>query len=324
MLSSKAKHMFDALSTFVAVATAGNFSRVARAQRVAVSSIARKIDSLEAELGAKLFKRSPRALLLTDAGTHFLPRARSLLAELSAAKLGLAALDSDPRGLLTVTAPATFGRKHVLPALLDFLKRYPLLEVELHNSDEVVDVTQRRIDISIRMGSLPDSDLVATRLAPVRRLLCASQAYLDKRGYPNQPVDLLQHDCLTVASQPPPPGWWSFSGVNREAPLPVRGSFRSDDTDALVQAALAGVGIVHLASWLVGDLVSAGRLLPLCPAARPPKKDTAAIHAVRMPGRSHAAKAQLFIAHLRDAFGSPPYWDKDLAAIERKAAKASR
>ncbi len=316
--------MFDALSTFVAVASAGSFSKVARAQRLAVSSVARKIDGLEAELGAQLFKRSSRTLLLTDAGEQFLPRARNLLADLSEAKQGLAALDSEPRGPLTVTAPATFGRKHVLPALLGFLKQYPLLEVELHNSDEVIDVSRRRVDISIRMGSLPDSDLVATRLAPVRRLLCASPEYLKKRGRPQQPTDLLKHDCLTAASQPSPPGWWSFASVNREAPLPVRGSFRSDDTDALVQAALAGVGIVHLASWLVSEWVASGRLLPLCPSARPPKKESPAIHAVRLPGRSHALKAQLFIAHLRSAFGEPPYWDRDLAPAERKAARSAR
>jgi DNA-binding transcriptional LysR family regulator len=316
--------MFETLSTFVAVATAGSFSKVAKAQRVAVSSVARQIDALEAELGAQLFKRSPRALLLTDAGEHFLPRARCLLAELSDAKQGLAALDSDPRGLLTVTAPATFGRKHVLPALVDFLKRYPLLEVELHNSDEVVDVTQRRVDVSIRMGVLSDSDLVATRLAPVRRVLCASPEYIAKKGRPAEASDLLKHDCLTVAAQAAPPGWWTFANVNREAPLAVRGSFRSDDTDALVQAALAGVGIVHLASWLVGDLVSAGRLVPLCPTARPPKKDTAAIHAVRLPGRSHAAKAQLFITHLRESFGTPPYWDRDSAPAELKARTSRR
>jgi len=316
--------MFDALSTFVAVAAAGSFSQVAKAQRVAVSSIARQIDALEAEVGAKLFKRSPRALLLTDAGEHFLPRARDLLAGLAEAKQGLAALESDPRGLLTVTAPAMFGRKHVVPALIDFLERYPLLEVELHNSDQVVDVSQSRVDVSIRMGSLPDSDLVATRLAPVRRLLCASPEYLEKRGYPSEPLDLLKHDCLTVASETSPPGWWSFAGVNREAALPVRGSFRSHDTGALVQAALGGVGIVHLASWLVSDLVIAGRLLPLCTNARPAKKDTAAIHALRMPGRSHAAKAQLFIAHLREFFGAPPYWDRDLPPVERKTSQARR
>jgi len=255
--------MMDALETFVAVATAGNFSKVAKTQRVAVSSVARKIDSLEAELGSKLFKRSSRSLLLTDAGEHFLPRAQRLLADMADAKRGLSALDTDLRGLLTITAPAVFGRKHVLPALLTFLAQHPLVEVELHNSDTVVDVAQRRVDVSIRMGALPDSDLVATQLAPVRRLLCASPEYLERKGKPARPSDLTKYDCLTVASSPTPPGWWSFSGVNREAALPVRGSFRSDDTDALLQAALAGMGIVHLASWLVSDLVVAGRLVVL-------------------------------------------------------------
>ena len=316
--------MFDALSTFIAVATAGSFSKVAKAQRVAVSSIARKVDALEAELGVKLFNRSPRTLLLTDAGEHFLPRAQSLLSDMTEAKQSLSALSSDPRGLLTVTAPAMFGRKHIVPALIGFLKQYPLLEVELHNSDEIVNVAERRVDISIRMGSLPDSDLVATQLAPVRRLLCASPEYIERKGRPLEPLDLLAHDCLTGASTPSPAGWWSFASVNRDAPLPVRGSFRSDDTDALVQAALAGVGIVHLASWLVSDLVLAGRLLTLCPSARPIAKDSPAIHAVRMPGRSHAKKAQLFIAHLRSSFGSPPYWDRDLERAERKLARSSR
>jgi len=316
--------MFDALSTFVAVAAAGSFSKVAKSQRVAVSSIARKIDTLEAELGVKLFNRSPRVLLLTDAGEQFLPRARSLIADLEEAKHSLAAQSGEPSGLLTVTAPAMFGRKHVVPALIAFLKQYPRLEVELHNSDEVIDVAQRRADLSIRVGSLPDSDLVATHLAPARRLLCASPEYVERKGRPKDPLDLVRHDCLTVASQAPPPGWWSFAGVNREAPLPVRGSFRSDDTEALLQAALAGVGIVHLATWLVSDLVVAGRLLLLCPNARAPDKASPAIHAVRMPGRSHAAKAQLFITHLRASFGTPPHWDRDLDRAEREALRAER
>jgi len=319
-----AQQMFDALSTFIAVSAAGSFSQVAKSQRVAVSSIARKIDALEAELGVKLFNRSSRMLLLTDAGELFLPRARSLISDLAEAKQSLAAQSSDPSGLLTVTAPATFGRKHVVPALIVFLKQYPLLEVELHNSDEVVDVAQRRVDISIRVGSLPDSDLVATHLAPARRLLCASPEYIERKGRPREPLELLSHECLTVASPAAPPGWWTFAGVNRETPLPVRGSFRSDDTEALLQAALAGVGIVHLASWLVSDLVLAGRLVLLCPGARAPNQASPAIHAVRMPGRSHAAKAQLFITHLRTSFGSPPYWDKDLERAERKAGRAAR
>ena len=111
--------------------------------------------------------------------------------------------------------------------------------------------------------------------------------------------------------------WWRFAGVNRNAALPVRGNLRTDDIDSLLQAAVCGVGIVHLASWLVSGMVASGRLVNLFPDARAPGKDSSAIHAVRLPGRSHGAKAKLFIAHLRNAFGDPPYWERDLGKPQR-------
>jgi DNA-binding transcriptional LysR family regulator len=309
--------MFEALTTFVGVAAAGSFSRIAKQDDVAVSSITRRIDWLESELGTKLFSRSSRRLVLTDAGERFLPRARSLLADLSEAKEELVSTDPEPRGLLTVTAPSVFGRRWVAPVAIDFLAQYPLLELDLHLSDEVVDLTARRVDVAIRMGSLPDSDLIATRIAPLRRLVCASPGYLERKGCPVTPADLLQHNCLTVASAPAPSDWWRFAGINRNRALAVRGNLRTDDTDALLQAAVAGVGIVHLASWLVSEMIVAGRLVALFPNAQPPKGALPAIHAVRMPGRSHTGKASLFEAHLRKAFGDPPQWDTNLGKAYR-------
>jgi DNA-binding transcriptional LysR family regulator len=161
--------------------------------------------------------------------------------------------------------------------------------------------------------------LVATQIAPLRRLVCASPAYLERRGRPIAPLDLLQHNCLTVASAPAPPDWWRFSGVNRNRALPVQGNLRTDDTDTLLQAAVAGVGIVHLASWLVSEMIMAGRLVALFPNAQPPKGALPAIHAVRMPGRSDTGKASLFVAHLRKAFGEPPYWERGLGKAQRLA-----
>jgi DNA-binding transcriptional LysR family regulator len=307
--------MFDAMRTFLAVAEAGSFSAVARAHDVAVSSVSRKIDTLEAELAVKLFHRSSRLVMLTDAGEQFLPRARNIVAELDDAKGDLSALHTDPRGLLTVTAPSAFGRRHVSPAVASFLKLFPQTQIDLHVSDRLVDLSAQRVDVAIRIGALPDSDLVATRLAPLRRLACASPDYLARHGRPAGPADLLQHNCLTVASTPVPAGWWCFAGIHRGAPLPVRGSFRTDDTESLLLAAAAGVGIVHLASWLVSDMVSAGRLVPLFPELPLPLPTAqAAIHAVRLPGRSHAARAQLFVSHLRAEFGEPAYWDQVLVA----------
>ena len=302
--------MLEALSTFLAVAAERSFTAVARSQGVAVSSVTRRIDALEQDLGVQLFHRSPRRLILTDAGEHFLSRAQIIVEDLRDAKDSVSALNAEPRGLLTVTAPAMFGRRHVVPAVVEFIRRHPAIEVDLHLSDAVVDLASQRVDVAIRIGVLPDSDLLASQLAPFRRLVCASPDYLAQFERPATPEGLLQHNCMTVASSPAPSGWWCFDGVNRGLPLPVRGGFRSDDTGALLEAALAGLGVVHLASWLVSDMIRSGRLVCLFPDLPPPKRSASVVHAVRMAGRSHTAKAQLFINHLRQAFGSPPYWEQ--------------
>jgi DNA-binding transcriptional LysR family regulator len=304
--------MIDALNSFLAVADCGSFSQVAKANAVAVSSVTRRIDWLEAEIGVRLFNRSSRRVMLTDAGERLVPRARNILAELAEAKDALAELHADPRGRMTVTAPATFGRLVVAPAVVAFLERYPLMEVDLHASDDYVDLATHRVDVAIRIGALPDSDLLATRLAPMRLVACASPAYLARRGRPALPQDLLQHHCIDVATGLAPGGTWCFEGVNRNAPLAVRGPLRTDDKDCMREAALAGAGVVHIASWLVGDDIVAGRLVELFPgiASPYPKGAERAIHAVRMAGRSHDAKARLFIDHLRETFGEVPYWDR--------------
>ena len=301
--------MIDALQTFLDVAADGSFTAVARRHDVAVSSVTRRIDQLEAELQTRLFLRSSRSIRLTDAGERFLPFARGIVAEFEGAKHTLASLDAEPRGLLTVTAPAAFGRRHVLPAVSSFMKRYPLIELDLHMSDERVNLGVQRVDVAIRLGVLEDSDLVATRLAPFRRIACASPDYLARAGRPAVPADLLHHQCLSLASTPLPVGFWSFPDTNGGAPLAVRGPLRTDDTEALLLAAIDGLGIVHLASWLVGDALRDGRLVALFPDTPAARGAGPAIHAVRMPGRSHEAKARLFIDHLRACFGNPPYWD---------------
>ena len=318
--------MIDALNSFLAVAATGSFSQVAKTQAIAVSSVTRKIDWLEAEIGTRLFSRSSRRVALTDAGEQFLPRARNILAELAEAKDALSELNADPRGSMSVTAPATFGRTVVTPAVVSFLARYPLMAVDLHLSDDYVDLATQRVDVAVRIGALADSDLLSTRLAPMRLVVCASPAYLDRRGRPESPEDLLRHDCLDAVACVPAAHSWCFQGVNRGAQLAVRGPLRSDDKDCLREAALAGAGIAHIASWLVSEDIAAGRLVPLLAGFAPPPRKGAerAIHAVRMPGRSHDAKARLFIAHLRETFGEVPYWDRALESAVRGRAPGRR
>ncbi|RYY76673.1 MAG: LysR family transcriptional regulator [Gammaproteobacteria bacterium] len=303
--------MLDAIRIYLAVAETGNLSKVAKARGLAVSSISRKIDSLETELGFKLFNRNSRMVMLTDAGEQFLQRAKNILVELDEAKSSISALNADPKGLLTITAPSSFGRLHVAPAVVSFLKRYPLMDIDLNINDDIVDLSSQRIDVAIRIGTLPDSDLVATQLAPFRRIVCASPQYLSQHGHPASPQELLQHNCLSPAGRKTVPGLWTFAGVNRSAALPVRGNFRANDINSLLLAAIDGIGIVHLATWLVSDMISSGQLIQLFSDARDPsQKMQPAIHAVRLPGRSHATKAQLFISHLKSEFGEPAYWDK--------------
>lgn len=302
--------MIDALTCFLAVVDTGNLSTAARALELAVSSVSRKIDWLEADLGTRLFHRSSRMVLLTDAGEQFVPRARAILGELADARAAVSALDTEPRGLLTVTAPAAFGRRHVAPAVCGFLRRYPLIELDLNVSDDIVDLAARRVDVAVRISVLPDSDLRATLLAPQHRYVCASADYLARHGAPATPQELLSHNCLTFANRATPPFWWCFDGVNRNRPLAVRGTMRTDDIDAMLQAAIGGVGLVHFASWLVADAVAAGLLVPvLGPQFQPKRVGQPAIHAVRLPGRSHPVKSQLFINYLREVIGTEPYWD---------------
>ncbi|MHA4866443.1 LysR family transcriptional regulator [Duganella sp. PWIR1] len=322
--------MIDGLKCFITVVELGSLSKAAVQLEMAVSSVSRRIDGLEQELGARLLLRSSRQVIVTDAGERFLPRARNILAELADGKSAVQELDSEPRGLLTVTAPAAFGRLHVAPAIAEFLQQHPLIEVDLHVSDEVVDLSARRVDVAVRAGVLPSSDLVATHLAGMNRVVSASPAYLERHGWPTSPEDLLNHQCLTVNGRVPPRGWWRFEGVNDNQPLPVKGKLRCDDTDSLLHAAICGAGIVHLANWLASDAIVSGQLVPVFPmlpverGPHPPRRDPGepAIHAVHMPGRSNQAKAQLLIRHLKEYFGSPAYWDLAMEAAgagERRA-----
>jgi DNA-binding transcriptional LysR family regulator len=324
--SANSSTMLDALETFIAVAAAGNFSEVARRQGVAVSSVTRKVDALEESLGFKLLNRSSRRLVMTDAGEQFLPRARNILGEFSSAKEAIFSNETQPSGVLSVTAPTAFGRTHVVSAIASFLRRHPAIEVELHLTDQIVDLAEQRMDVAIRVGVLPDSELHATVLAPLRLVTCASPAYLKRAGRPTSPEQLLQHDCITVATPPAASFVWRYPGINRNQPLPVRGTFRTDNKDGMLEAALQGVGVLHIATWVVSNYLRSGELVALFPeemsAAVP--SGMPAIHAVRLPGRSHATKARMFIEHLRREIGEDEAWWDRLEVLPKRAARGAK
>jgi DNA-binding transcriptional LysR family regulator len=229
-----------------------------------------------------------------------------------AAKDSLASLNAEPRGAMSVTAPSSFGRRILMPAVASFLERYPLLEVSLHLSDQLVDLAEQRIDVAVRIGALPNSDLIATRLAPIRLVVCASPSYLSRHGRPASLAQLTAHACFDAATRNPSNPMWCFEGVNHGKRLEVRSALRTDDKECMLQAAVCGAGIAHLPSWMASDDLHAGRLVALFPRAKPPKLKgpERVIQAVRMQGRSHDAKARLFIAHLKETFGETPSWER--------------
>jgi DNA-binding transcriptional LysR family regulator len=304
---------FAGMRAFVRAVELGSFSRAAAEEGVKVSTVSRYVTALEADLGAALFNRSTRRLHLTEVGTTFYDRAVRILAEVEDARLAATALNVLPQGLLRINMPGAFGRRHVVPHLPDFLAAYPAIQVDATLTDETVDLIASGADVAVRIGALMDSTLMAKRLAPQRRLLVAAPGYLAERRPVAAPNELEDHDCLQFALQPKPA--WYF--LPRDAPagepleVAVRGRLRANDSEALLEAALAGLGIALLPTWLTGAAIMAGRLIPLLPdwealIAPGPER---AIWGVYPPKKVVSPKVRAFLSFIEARFGKTPYWD---------------
>jgi DNA-binding transcriptional LysR family regulator len=295
------------LAIFVDVVDQQGFSAVARRLGVAASSVTRRVDHLEAQLGLRLLHRTTHAVKPTEAGQLLYERAKGLLAEIRGLQENLHSQHSEPSGLLRIDCPAPFGRLHLMPAVAAFMQRHPAVDVELLLTDSMVDPHGERlgaeVDLALRIGPLADSRLVATVLAPQRRVLCASPAYLDARGAPASLDALDAHDCLAWYGAPPP-GAWRF-GERRLAP--ARPRFRSNHSEALLAAAVEGLGIAHLPTWLAGDALRAGALRQVLPASGA-AEERATIHLLRQQAGGSARTLRL-VEFLKDWFAPPP-WER--------------
>jgi len=305
---------FTCMQAFVRVARLGSFSKAAEELEIKVSTVSRHVSALEAELGAALFNRSTRGLRLTEAGLVFHARAISLLDELDEARAALLVMSTQPVGLLRVAAPGAFGRRHVVPHLKDFCALHPQIRLDLSLSEATVDLIETATDVAIRIGALPDSSLVARRLAPHERRLVASPAYLAAHGEPTAPTDLAQHQCLLFAIQPREDAW--FHRAPGEAPaaaqlVHISGRFRANDSDALLEAARDGLGLALLPTWVIGEDVRSGSLRTVMPNLHwsiAPGPDPA-IHGVYPPKKIVSPKVRAFLDFFAGRFGAPPYWD---------------
>ncbi|MBV8273628.1 MAG: LysR family transcriptional regulator [Cupriavidus sp.] len=292
------------IAVFVRAAALGNLSAAARDLALSTSTASARLQRLEDQLGTRLLHRTTRRLSLTGDGERFLEHAEQLLAtsELAAQSVGRGA--EAPHGPLRVTAPASFGRQHVSPAIPAFLATYPGITLDLRLTDQIVSLVDSGIDVALRMGALPDSTLVARPLAPSLRVICASPAYLARHGVPRHPEDLRRHNCLILGDQ----STWRFDTPVGETSVGVRGNLRVDNGEVIRDAILAGMGIALKSTWDVAPYLRGGELVtvldeyPVLPAV--------SIWAVYPSRHLVPAKTRAFVEFFADRFGSPPYWDR--------------
>jgi DNA-binding transcriptional LysR family regulator len=297
---------FAAIEAFVRVAESGSFSKAAERLRSSKSAVSRQVSALEAELGARLLHRTTRALTLTEAGRSYFAQAARILADLAEANASVGQLQAAPRGRLRVSAPMSFGFLHLAPAVPAFLDRYPDVELDMIMSDRFVDLVDEGFDMAVRIGKLTDSSLVARKLAPNRRTVCAAPAYLQKRGIPTSPDDLKAHECLCYSNLGMAQEWRFVRPDGRPWPVEVSGRLHANNGDALRAAALRGFGLAVLPSFLVGHDFQSGALVSVLEDVLP---QDSAVHAVYPHARHLSPKVRAFVDFLAERFGPVPYWD---------------
>jgi DNA-binding transcriptional LysR family regulator len=259
-----------ALQTFVRIADGGSLSAAARATGRSLPAISRSLVQLESELGVRLLHRTTRRIHLTDAGAQYLERCRRILAEVDDANASVSNLDRSLAGPIALTAPILFGQLHIAPVVTEFLGLHPEVSVNLMLSDALSNIVEEGIDLAVRIGRLQDSGLVARKLGEVRRVACASPAYLKRRGTPKTPKDLATHSCLQFGALSPTP-YWEFHEAGKPRQVRIQGNFSSNQGAPVIAAARAGLGIVFTLSYQVQELVAKGELrVVLQPYEAPP------------------------------------------------------
>ncbi|MGO4525017.1 LysR family transcriptional regulator [Microvirga sp. 2MCAF35] len=297
------------MQVFVRVATLGSFSAAARALHLSQTMVTKHVAAIEERLGVKLLHRSTRKLVLTEEGRAYLAACERILAEIEEAEASASLDRIEPRGTLRLNVPLTFGFRQVVPALAEFSRLYPAVSFDLGLADRYVDLIEEGWDLAIRIGRLKDSSLVARRLAACRTMVCASPAYLKDHGTPRSLEDLAGHNCLGY-TLPSAIGAsrWTF-GLDGELSVPIQGNLRANNGDALLAAAVAGQGLIYQPTFIVGDSLRDGSLVPVLTAY--PTYEPA-IHAVLPSGRQAPAKVRAFVAFLAGRFGPEPEWDRGL------------
>jgi DNA-binding transcriptional LysR family regulator len=288
------------LRAFVKVVEHGSFSEAARALRVSRSAVSKDVIALEQELGVQLLVRTTRSAAPTENGRAYYERAIAILADLDEADRAVTSLHAEPRGLLRVNAPMSFGTLQLGPAVVAFMDKYPELQIQLTLSDQQLDAVQEGFDVTLRIAELAASSLIARRLLGVPRVFCASPDYITRRGAPAHPKDLKSHDCLTygflaTGSQ------WKLIGADGEHFVSVPWTLCANNAEVLKEAALAGRGVALLPTFIAGTALDDGTLVPVLGAYQAPE---IALYAIYPPTRHLSSKVRLFIDFLVARFSA--------------------
>jgi len=270
----------EAMSILVAVAEAGSFSAAGRKLGAPLPTVSRKVAELEAHLRTRLLVRSTRRLTLTDAGASYLAACRQILDQVGEAERMATGEYSAPRGDLMVTAPIVFGRLHVLPVVNEFLASFPDINVRMILSDRNVHLIDDHIDMAVRIGALPDSSMIATRVGSVRRVVCGSPRYLAEHGTPRRPADLVDHACVSFDVLASGAAWiFASPGRRREQSVSIRPRLTVNTAEAAVDAAVAGVGMTRVLSYQAARAVEDGQLRIVLEEVEPEPMPVSLIHA---------------------------------------------
>lgn len=295
----------DGMRTFAAVVAEGSFSRAAERLEMSPQLASKYVGRLESRLGVRLLNRSTRQLSLTEAGRAYFDRVREVLADIDDMENAVGDMTARARGTLRINAPMSFGQLHLTRAIADYQAAQPEVEVDLTLNDRLVDIVSEGFDLAIRIGRLEESSLVARRLAPVRLVVCGAPEYFRRRGVPETPRQLVEHDCLRYAYASDYDRW-RFEHHDGTHSVRIRGTFSANNGDALRLAALAGKGIILQPTFIVGDDIRAGRLQTVLDQYRTEELN---VHAVYAHRQYLSAKVRTFVDFLAGYFGSPPYWD---------------
>ncbi len=250
---------FESMSLFLMAVDSGSLSAASRKLDVPLATVSRRIGELEAHLKTRLLLRGGRKLILTDAGQAYLEAARRIVEDLHEAERTASGEYRAPTGNLVISAPIVLGRTHLLPIIIDFMKAYPDVKLRLHQSDRIVNLLEDAIDLAARIGRLPDSSLIATRVGVTRMVTCASPAYLERRGTPTTPEELQNHCCVSFDLINSPSEWEFGTGPSKVS-VPVSSRLTLGTAEAVVDAILAGLGIGRLSYYTIESLVAEGRM----------------------------------------------------------------